>query len=138
LGLEQQVRFLGYVANEKLPLLYRTAHIFAMPSPEELQSIASLEAMASGRPVLAANARALPELVTTGANGFLFAPGQVEDVARGMVYLADQRADWERMGRASRAKALNHSLANTIKGYEETYSRVCAKKNGRVKGTGRE
>lgn len=128
LGLEQEVRFLGYVANEKLPLLYHTAHIFAMPSPEELQSIATLEAMASGRPVLAADARALPELITSGENGFLFSAGQVEEAARGMAYLVDRRGDWERMGRASRSKAMKHSLANTIRGYEEVYRRAIQKR----------
>ncbi len=121
LGLEKQVRFLGYVPNEVLPRLYQVGHIFAMPSPEELQSIATLEAMASGRPVLAARARALPELVTHLGNGYLFEPGQVEAVAQGMAYLADHRADWERMGAASRAKAQTHSVANTIKKYTAMY-----------------
>jgi glycosyltransferase involved in cell wall biosynthesis len=125
LGLDGYVHFLGYVPNETLPLLYRTAQLFAMPSPEELQSIASLEAMASGRPVLAANARALPELVTTGINGYLFAAGQPEDAARGMAFLADCRAEWARMGRVSHARAVEHSLASTISKYEEIYRRAC-------------
>ena len=122
LKLEPYVRLLGYVSNEQLPLLYQTAHIFAMPSPEELQGIATLEAMASGRPVLAANARALPELVTTGQNGYLFTPNDVSDVARGLAYLADNRGEWQRMGSISRARAESHSLENTIRGYEFVYN----------------
>jgi len=46
-----------------------------MPCPNELQSIATLEAMASGLPVVAANAVALPELIEDGRNGVLFPPG---------------------------------------------------------------
>jgi glycosyltransferase involved in cell wall biosynthesis len=118
LDLAGQVRFLGYVPNADLPRLYQTGQIFAMPSPEELQSIATLEAMASGLPVLAANARALPELVTPGVNGALFEPNQVEAVAAGMAALIDQREAWERMGGASRARAVEHSLQNTIRRYE--------------------
>ena len=124
LGLEKQVRFLGYVANEKLPLLYQTAHIFAMPSPEELQSLVTLEAMASGLPVLAANARALPELVKHGVNGYLFelnTPSDGKAVADGMAYLADHSADWAEMGRVSRERAVLHSLENSIRKYSELY-----------------
>jgi len=69
LGLEDHVVFLGYVAAEDLPALYVSSDIFVMPSPEELQSIATLEAIACGKPVLAANMRALPELVTHEING---------------------------------------------------------------------
>lgn len=124
LGLDNDVRFLGYVPNEQLPLLYQTADIFAMPSPQELQSIATLEAMASARPVLAANARALPELVTHGVNGYLFEPDQAESVAQGMAYLVDHRDQWQNMGRASRSRAVAHSLDNTIRRYEEIYRKV--------------
>jgi glycosyltransferase involved in cell wall biosynthesis len=121
LNLDNQVKFLGYVSNQVLPLLYQVGHIFAMPSPEELQSIATLEAMASGRPILAANARALPELVTHKENGYLFESGNVDAVVEGMAYLIDHRADWERMGIASRSRAVAHSLENTIRRYEEIY-----------------
>jgi 1,2-diacylglycerol 3-alpha-glucosyltransferase len=138
LGLAERVRFLGYVPNEQLPLLYQTGQVFCMPSPEELQSIATLEAMASGRPVLAANARALPELVTHGENGYLFAPGQIEAAADGMAYLVDHREEWHRMGQASRARAVTHSLDNTIQRYEEVYRKAiecrCKLKNGKSCG----
>lgn len=124
LGLGEQVRFLGYVPNADLPRLYQTAQIFAMPSPEELQSIATLEAMASGLPILAANARALPEIVIPGENGYLFEPNQVEAVASGMIGLIDHRDAWGRMGRSSRARAVEHSLQNTIHRYEAIYQAV--------------
>lgn len=124
LKLDNNVHFIGYVPNEKLPLLYQTADIFAMPSPQELQSIATLEAMASARPVLAANARALPELVSHQVNGYLFEPDQVDSAALGMAYLIDHREQWQNMGRASRSRAVAHSLDNTIRRYEEIYRKV--------------
>jgi 1,2-diacylglycerol 3-alpha-glucosyltransferase len=124
LKLGGSIRFLGYVPQADLPLLYQTADIFAMPSPEELQSIATLEAMASGRPVLAASARALPELVTNGLNGKLFEPGSPAAVAEGMAALSTAREAWPRMGWASRSRAQAHSLENTIRRYEEIYRRL--------------
>jgi len=123
LHLDGQVHFLGYVSNEKLPLLYQAADMFTMPSPEELQSIATLEAMASGLPTLAANARALPELVTSGINGYLFQPGIAASIAQGMALLASGLSDWPKMAVASRSRAAVHSLRNTIQRYESLYRR---------------
>jgi glycosyltransferase involved in cell wall biosynthesis len=133
LGLEDRVHFLGYVATQQLPGLYLAADIFAMPSPEELQSIATLEAMASGKPILAADARALPELIAQGVNGRLFVPGSVESAAAGMAALADSRAVWGRMGAASRSRAVAHSLENTITRYEALYHRVSGLRMQRAK-----
>lgn len=132
LKIDNQVRFLGYVENVHLPLLYQAGHIFCMPSPEELQSIATLEAMASGLPVLAANARALPELVTQGINGYLFEPGKVAAVAEGMAYLSDHCQAWEKMGQASRARALAHSIEKTIQRYEAIYTQALGDSRGKA------
>jgi glycosyltransferase involved in cell wall biosynthesis len=124
LGVAAHTHFLGYVPGEDLPDLYRCADIFTMPSPEELQSIATLEAMACARPVLAANARALPELVTREINGSLFEPDQPESAAREMAWLLENHARWARMGSASRSRAVAHSIENTVRRYEDLYHRL--------------
>jgi 1,2-diacylglycerol 3-alpha-glucosyltransferase len=121
LSLGDRVRFTGFIPNEDLHVLLNSVDIFTMPSEAELLSIASLEAMACARPVLLADAVALPELVTHGVNGFLFEPGNPEDASRYMSLLADQRREWGKMGRASLEKARDHSLENTIRRYEELY-----------------
>jgi glycosyltransferase involved in cell wall biosynthesis len=121
LGLERRVVFVGFVAPEHLPALYNSADVFVMPSPEELQSIATLEAMACGKPILAANGRALPELVEPEVNGYLFQPNQPEDAARRMNQLMEERPKWPAMGRASFERSQKHSLQNTILYYEEQY-----------------
>jgi 1,2-diacylglycerol 3-alpha-glucosyltransferase len=121
LGLGQRVVFIGYVLSKDLPALLNSADIFTMPSEAELQSIATLEAMGSGRPVLAANARALPELVKNGVNGYLFRAGDVEDAARHIAELADHPGSWAKMGAASLKIVQPHSLSNTFQHYEELY-----------------
>ena len=121
LGLARRVAFLGYVPGGDLPALLSSADVFAMPSDAELLSIATLEAMASGRPILAADARALPELVRPGVNGILFRPGDIESAARGIAALADHREGWARMGAASRARALPHDCRETRRRYLELY-----------------
>ena len=127
LHLAGQVVFLGYVPAPDLPDLYRASDVFCMPSPEELQSIATLEAMASCKPVIAANARALPELVSPEVNGFLFEPGNLESVVASMEWMLEHRERWESMGHASRSRAVGHSLENTIGRYEELYRSVIEK-----------
>lgn len=123
LGLlaDGRVVFTGRVAGEDLPRLLNAADIFAMPSEAELQSIATLEAMACGLPVLAADANALPELVTNGVNGYLFKPSDVDDAARRIIQLADVPESWAAMGRASRAKVRRHSLTMTLQRYLALY-----------------
>jgi glycosyltransferase involved in cell wall biosynthesis len=121
LGLEERVVFVGFVKLEDLAALYNSADIFVMPSPEELQSIATLEAMACGKPILAANGRALPELVEPGVNGYLFQPNQPKDAARKLNQLMENPAKWPAMGQASFERSQEHSLQNTILHYEEQY-----------------
>jgi glycosyltransferase involved in cell wall biosynthesis len=77
LGIKKQVEFRGHISDQELPKAYERATLFAMPSIAELQSIATMEAMASGRPIVAADAMALPHLVHDGDNGYLFPPDDV-------------------------------------------------------------
>ena len=81
LGVMDRVTFSGYATNEYLRGTLTAATVFAMPSIAELQSIATMEALASGLPVVAANAMALPHLVHDGQNGYLFEPGDVKEFA---------------------------------------------------------
>ena len=126
-GVGKQVHFTGFVPDEHLPALLNSTDIFAMPSEAELLSIASLEAMSCGRPVLAAHARALPELVNEGVNGYLFQPGNAQDAARYMALLANHPARWQSMGAASLEKARLHSLNRTLQSYEKVYGTVSEK-----------
>ncbi|HEX7555489.1 MAG TPA: glycosyltransferase, partial [Leptolinea sp.] len=98
MGLGNQVRFLGFIPDEDLPSLLNSIDIFSMPSEAELLSIASLEAMACAKPLLLANARALPELVHECINGCLFDSGSAEDAARKIDVLLAQPDNWSKMG----------------------------------------
>ena len=126
LHLNDRVRFTGFVTPEDLPMLLNSADIFSMPSEAELFSIATLEAMACARPVLLANAVALPELVTGGLNGYLFQPGNPLDAARAMALLPDHPENLPAMGLASQERALYHGIENTIKQYESIYATLLA------------
>lgn len=135
LGLEERINFIGYVTPDDLPLLLNSADAFVMPSPEELQSIATLEAMACGKPIIAANARALPELVAPGENGYLFQSNNPVDAAHMLKQFLMDRESWHRMGQASLERVQTHNLQNTIVRYEEQYKWIMEKIPVRHPGT---
>jgi hypothetical protein len=93
-----------------------------MPSIAELQSIATMEALASGLPVVAANAMALPHLVHDGRNGYLFEPGDVEAFA---ARLTDVLTMPEEQLQAFKRESLKiveaHDINRTITTFEELY-----------------
>ena len=121
LGLEKKVHFSGFIPNTDLPSVLNSIDIFIMPGDAELLSIASLQAMACARPMLVADAVALPELVTANENGLLFRPGDVDDAAHCLAFLADHPDRWSDMGAASLLKTKEHNLEHIVSEYEELY-----------------
>lgn len=66
--------FVGYLQGRDLASAYASADAFVFPSRTETLGLVLLEAMAAGCPVVAANSGGIPDIVTDGENGFLFAP----------------------------------------------------------------
>ena len=122
LGIADRVSFLGHVKDEELPGIYERATVFVMPSIAELQSIATMEAMASGRPVIGADAMALPHLVHDGDNGYLFPPGDVDALADRLarILTADQ-IELNRLSENSLHLIQAHDINRTVKIFEDLY-----------------
>ncbi|MBT2506539.1 glycosyltransferase [Streptomyces sp. ISL-98] len=76
LGIRDRVVFHGLVSEEDLLDAYARADLFCMPGIAELQSLATMEAMAAGNPVVAADAMALPHLVKPNNTGRLYPLGR--------------------------------------------------------------
>ena len=81
LGLRAQVTFLGTIPRRDLVRRYREASVFCLPSRQEGFGIVFLEAMASGLPVVAARAAAVPETVAEGEVGLLADPDDPAEMA---------------------------------------------------------
>ena len=126
LGIAERVTFHGFVSEEELLQAYARADVFCMPSIAELQSLASLEAMAASTPVLLADAMALPHLVRPGRNGWLFPPGDIAELTQRLTTLlsdADLRA---RMGAVSREIVAEHAIDATLDRFEGLYRQLIA------------
>jgi glycosyltransferase involved in cell wall biosynthesis len=80
--LHKQVRFLGYLSDETLAILYRLAAVFVFPSLYEGFGLPPLEAMASGAPVVTSNVSSLPEV--TGDAAVLVDPYDVDSIVDGI------------------------------------------------------
>jgi glycosyltransferase involved in cell wall biosynthesis len=89
LGVWQHVRFLDYVPDGDLAMLYSGARGLIMPSPLEGFGLPALEAMACGTPVIAANAGALPEV--TGGAAWLVEPFNPAGFAAAMLTLENDQ-----------------------------------------------
>ncbi|GAB2963832.1 hypothetical protein GCM10027203_81720 [Nonomuraea fastidiosa] len=122
IGVGDRVFFLGFVPDESMPQVFAAADVFGMPGIAELQSIATLEAMASGLPVVAADAMALPHLVD--ANGYLYQPGDVVALARHLTTILTDDELRAKMGKASREMALTHDDQASLARFERIYDEV--------------
>lgn len=122
LGLSDRVTFHGRVTDEQLRELYSRASLFAIASIAELQSIVTMEAMASALPVVGANAVALPHLVHDGENGYLFEPGNVDDLVDKLTrVLTAAPEEYERMQKASLDGVAVHDINRTLDTFEALY-----------------
>ena len=121
LGVSERVRFLGFIPAADLPGLYRLADVFAIASEAELQSLVTMEAMASGLPVVAVNAGALGELVHPGENGFLTRPGRVGDVAGSFDLLCRDAGLRARMSKAGLRIIADHDQHRLLALWESIY-----------------
>jgi glycosyltransferase involved in cell wall biosynthesis len=120
-GIGEHVHFLGFVPDQAVPPLYGAADVFCMPGVAELQSLVTLEAMAAGRPIVAADAVALPHLVRHGRNGLRHPPADVPALAAALVTVLSQPALARTMGAASRALATGHDITGSIHAFERLY-----------------
>ncbi|MFM2024859.1 MAG: hypothetical protein RLZZ56_872 [Actinomycetota bacterium] len=122
LGVSTRVDFHDDLEDEQVIDYLGKSSVFVMPSTQELQSMATLEAMAAGLPIVAADSMALPSLVENGVNGFLFKPDSPVDLAEKLQAIFILSADdYSRFVNSSREKAAEHDLSKTVENYIRVY-----------------
>jgi glycosyltransferase involved in cell wall biosynthesis len=123
LGLAGKIRFLCYVSEQKKNDLLRASALFLMTSPTELQSIATLEAMAHGCPVAAAGfvTSAVPELVREADAGLCYDPGRLPEAATEIARLLDNPERLRRLGENAIRAAKSHDIRKSACRLEGLY-----------------
>jgi glycosyltransferase involved in cell wall biosynthesis len=120
LGVQDRVRFLGFRAD--VPALLSQLDVFVLPSLSEGLSMALLEAMAAGKPVVATRVGGNPEVVVDGETGILVEAESPESIGSGIAQLLHDRPHAARMGERGRARALGRfSFRATVEQYQRLY-----------------
>ena len=108
LGVQDKVVFVGQRTDEEVAFYHSAASIYAMPSRGEGMGLVFLEAMASGKPVVAAREAAASELVIEGKTGLLVKYGDTAELVSSLARLLNNPAPRVNMGNAGRSRFENH------------------------------
>jgi glycosyltransferase involved in cell wall biosynthesis len=120
LGIENQVRFLGY--RDDIADILATLDVLVISSLSEGLSLSMLEGMASGRAIIATNVGGIPEIITDGKTGILVPPEDSESIAQAVLRLESDRALREDLGRNARRECLNnYMIPKTVEQFSNLY-----------------
>ncbi len=121
------VQFLGFVPDEHLPGLYRSADLFVIPSVSgEGFGIVAAESLASGVPVVATDGGATGELVRHGSDGLIVPARDPVALAAAITQLGRDRALLASMAKAARARRPQLCWQAAVANLAETLDRVTA------------
>ena len=120
--LHKHVRFLGYVSDQTLSVLYRLASAFVFPSLYEGFGLPPLEAMASGTPVVTSNVSSLPEIA--GDAAILVDPYDVDSIVDGMRRVLSDPALAAELRRKGIERAREFSWERSVAKTRQVYQQI--------------
>jgi phosphatidylinositol alpha-mannosyltransferase len=122
LGLYENVVFTDFVPDEELPEYYRSADIFCSPATGgESFGIVLLEAMASGKPVVASNIGGYASVLAHGEDGLLVPPKDDDALAQSLLTLIKDESLRNAMGSKGRIEAEKYSWENVARQVMDFY-----------------
>ena len=124
LGIDEYVKFAGFVKEHLKPLYYKSADVFVLPSFTEAFPIVLLEASASGLPMVVSDLETFKCIIEEGYNGIVTKRGDEKNLADAVIYLLENKNIKERMGKNARNKVEDYSWARVA---EETEKKVYEK-----------
>ena len=125
LGIAEKLRFLGFVNQTGLPEIYTASDVFVLPSEHEPFGVVVNEAMLCQCPVIVSDrVGAGFDLVRDSETGFVFAMGDVTDLADTLRRAMSDRVRLRRMGEASRLRMAHWSPDDSIAAFVQAFIRV--------------
>jgi len=130
LGVDANTTFIDFLDWADYPNIYTLADVFVMPAESELQSIVTLEAIASGVPPVVVNKGAVPELASAG-NGLVFEPKDSDQLAVNIVTILSDKKLRDTMKKKSLQLSEKHSMSHVGSQYESVYEKALGQKKSR-------
>jgi N-acetyl-alpha-D-glucosaminyl L-malate synthase BshA len=121
LGLESHVTFMG--KQDHVERIFPPMHVLLMPSEMESFGLAALEGMACGVPPVATRVGGVPELITSGVDGFLEPVGDIAAQAARAIQLLTDEDLHQKMSEAARQTAVERFASSAIIPQYEAYYR---------------
>jgi glycosyltransferase involved in cell wall biosynthesis len=132
-GLGDRVVFCGW--QEDMCELYSGSDIIALTSLNEGTPVAVIEAMASGKPVVATDVGGVRDVVEDGVTGYLVASGDASGFSQKLMELASDKDKRESFGRAGRASVMSrYSKERLVGDIKRLYSEALMDYNKAKKG----
>ncbi len=122
LGVINDVIFLG--KTKAIERILCMSDLFLLTSESESFGLSSLEAMASGVPVISTNTGGIPEVNLQGYSGFLSNVGDIDDMAQNAMNLLKDPAMLQKFGEQAKLRAAMFSEKAILPMYEQMYSRL--------------
>ena len=123
LGIEQRVHLTGYRPYAEMADIYAAADLFLLASQTETQGLVTVEAMASGTPVVAVRGPGTLDVLADEQGGLLCAP-QAEDIAAKALDLLNDPAAYARKAAQARTRAEAFSARAMARRMVEVYESV--------------
>jgi glycosyltransferase involved in cell wall biosynthesis len=129
LGISKYVTMLGPLVGKELIDAYQRSSVFVLPSTSEAEqsSVALIEAMASGRPVIGTNIGGTPKIIRNSENGLLVEPKDAIVLAEAIKRLLSDKKFAESLGNGARADAQKVDWAIQIKKYQDLFRSILLK-----------
>ncbi len=122
-GCVDSVQFIEHVDLSEMPGCYRSADVCVVPSLYDNAPYTVLEAMSTGKPLVASRVGGIPEYIEEGKTGLIVEPGNSQILADALIDLLTDQDKRQKFGEEARQRILNifdkEAVAReTIKAYE--------------------
>ena len=105
----------NFIKNSEIPALHQQHGIYGAVTRMDAQGVSMCEAMASGLPTVSFDITAIGEFITSGKNGFLVKPYDLEEYAHHIQELAENRQLFDKIALTGRASMENIDVRKTCK-----------------------
>ena len=126
-GLEERVKFVGFVREDEKISLLKGCRLYVCPSRREGLPLSNVEALAAGKPVIAFKVGGNPDIIKDGKNGLLVEPEDIEDLTDKMQMLLRDDELRERMKRQALRMVKKYDWLEIARQYESLYEEMISR-----------